>query len=68
MTAAVASTSRVHMDVAPGQRIRFGETGVEIEVVHKTGRSARLLITTPRDVDIERTGDARPVPSMQPSA
>lgn len=59
MTAAILSApatdrSRVYMDLAPGDTISFGETGVQIEVVGKSGRMARLRITAPRDVEIDR--------------
>jgi hypothetical protein len=49
-------TSRVHMDVQPGERVVFGETGVAVEFVAKSGRAARVVVTMPRDVTITRDG------------
>ena len=47
-------TSRVCMDLQPGERVVFAGTGVEIEVVSKSGRHARLRVISPRAVRIER--------------
>lgn len=55
MDQATEHTSRVHMDIAPGERIAFDGTGVQVEFVAKSGRAARVVITTPRDVPITRS-------------
>ena len=51
---ASADTSRVCMDLEPGERVMFTGTGVEIEVMSKSGRHARLRVISPRDVIIKR--------------
>jgi hypothetical protein len=56
MDQAVEPHSRVHMDVEPGERVVFAGTGVEVEFVAKSGRMARLIVTTPREVPITRAG------------
>jgi sRNA-binding carbon storage regulator CsrA len=48
------SRGRVYMDLQPGDSLSFGQTGVTVEVVAKSGRAARLCITLPREVRIER--------------
>lgn len=53
-----ADRSRVHMNVEPGERLVFGDTGIEVELVGKSGRVARVCVITPRDVSIERSGDS----------
>lgn len=46
--------SRVHMNVEPGERLVFEGSGIEVELVSKSGRVARVCVTTPRDVQITR--------------
>ena len=56
-----ARTTTVYMDLAPGDRLVIGE-GVEllfggkvdIDMMSKSGRAARMRITAPQDVKIER--------------
>lgn len=38
------------VDVKPGQALDLG--GMRVEVVHKSGRGARLRVTAPREVRI----------------
>lgn len=59
-----ALISRVCMDLHPGERVRLGAVGVEIEVVSKSGRATRLRITAPRVVSIERVVRRGDVPSI----
>jgi hypothetical protein len=49
--------ARVVMDMLPGDRLVLGNTGVEIAIVHKSGKAARLLVLAPRSVCIERESD-----------
>lgn len=53
---AAALESKIHMDVEPGEIVRFGGLGVEVQFVAKSGRCARLVVTTPREVAVERKG------------
>lgn len=47
--------SSLIVDVKPGERISFpGADRVSVEFVHKSGKSARLRVTAPREVKIER--------------
>jgi hypothetical protein len=46
--------SRVVMDLQPGERVAFAGTGIEIEVLAKSGKHSRLRVTAPRRVKIER--------------
>lgn len=57
--------SRVCMDLRPGERISFGMTGVQVEVMAKSGRATRLRVTLPKDVLIQREGAPSFDPSMQ---
>jgi sRNA-binding carbon storage regulator CsrA len=55
------------MDLRPGERVLLGDTGVEIEVVHKSGQAARLRVMAPRSVRITKQVAAareRAIPSM----
>lgn len=45
---------RVYMDLQPGERLAFGDSGIQVEVVAKSGRASRLCITLPREVRIVR--------------
>ena len=60
-----AERSVLIADVRPGESIVIAD-GVAIELVHKSGQVARLRISAPRDVPIERGGSAPriPAPSM----
>jgi hypothetical protein len=46
----VAETSRMFFDIRAGDRLEFAGFGVEL--IHKTGRIARLCLTVPRDVRV----------------
>lgn len=52
------SMTRIHMDVEAGESVSFGDLGVSVQVVAKSGRVARLLVCTPRDVVVSREGRA----------
>ena len=54
--AAPDATSRVVMDLQPGERVSFAGTGIELEFFAKSGRIARLCFITPKVVRIERRG------------
>lgn len=58
-------TSSLVIDVRPGERLVVAS--VTVELVQKSGQLARLRVTAPRDVKIERkqaVRDAHVVPSM----
>lgn len=55
MAAPKPDTSRMTVDLLPGQRVDIG--GVSVEVLHKTGRHSRLRIHAPREVPIRRSGE-----------
>jgi sRNA-binding carbon storage regulator CsrA len=59
---------RICMDLHPGERLLIGDTGVEVEVVHKSGKAARLRVVAPRDMRISRESGAQQlqhgIPSM----
>ncbi len=59
---------QVCMDLHPGERLLLGDTGVEIEIVHKSGKAARLRVVAPRSVRIMRGPAAKQlqhgIPSM----
>jgi hypothetical protein len=59
-------TGCMTLDVQVGERVRIGD--VSVELLHKTGRYARMRIRAPRSVPIKRQAgatDARgSVPSM----
>lgn len=54
LVSAPAASSRVWVDLKPGERMSFPGTGIEIEFVAKSGRQARLCVTSPRAAQIER--------------
>lgn len=41
------------MDLAPGESVAF-DGGIRVEMISKSGRSARLFIEAPRSVSIRR--------------
>lgn len=62
--------SRLVIDVEPGDSLAIGGD-VRIDVQHKSGRAARLVIELPRDVRVDRkkvdTARDKPVVSMTDS-
>jgi sRNA-binding carbon storage regulator CsrA len=48
------SNSRVSMDIRPGGAIVFAKLGIEVTLVAKSGRQARLCVSAPRDVQVSR--------------
>jgi sRNA-binding carbon storage regulator CsrA len=42
------------MDIRPGGSVTFPELGIEVSLIAKSGRSARLCVTSPRDIKISR--------------
>lgn len=66
--AAAVAASKIHMDVEPGETVSFDGLGVEVQYVAKSGRCARLVVTTRRDVVVSRgDGAARSKHAMIPS-
>lgn len=58
--------SSLIIDVRPGERLDLSGI-VQVELVQKSGQLARLRVTAPREVKIEKKGaerDAKPVASM----
>lgn len=54
------------IDVRPGERLDLGGI-VQVELVQKSGQLARLRVTAPRDITIQKKGDGpgdKPVASM----
>ena len=43
------------MDLQPGDRLVLGDTGIEVELVHKSGRAARLRVAAPQTVSIVKS-------------
>ena len=54
MEAPTKARSLVYVDLAPGECLGFGDTGLQVEVVAKSGRHARLRIVMPRNVVLTR--------------
>jgi sRNA-binding carbon storage regulator CsrA len=46
-------TTSLVVDMRPGDRLLL-ETGVSVELVQKSGRSARLRVLAPREVQIQK--------------
>lgn len=59
---------RICMDLHPGERLVLGDTGVEIEIVRKSGRAVRMHVLAPHAIRITRATDAQQshnsIPSM----
>ncbi len=47
------AASRLTIDVEPGDCLMLGD-GIRIEIQHKTGRLARLVVVAPRTVKVQR--------------
>lgn len=41
------------LDIRPGERVMIGGELVELQLVHKSGKSARIKVTASTDVKIE---------------
>ena len=52
-------TSTLHRDLHAGQALVVA--GVRIELIHKSGKRARLAVTAPRDVKVEVVGQDHPM-------
>lgn len=61
----MSTTSRTVIDVRPGQVVRLGPD-VHVELIHKTGRCARLLVVASRDISIDKV-DGAPTSAAQPA-
>lgn len=48
--------SHLTVDLHPGEKISLDGGRVEIEMQHKSGRLARLRVTAPKEVRIEKNG------------
>jgi sRNA-binding carbon storage regulator CsrA len=55
------------MDLHPGERLVLGDTGVEVQVVHKSGKASRLRVVAPRSISIMREGCRTDEPTLIPS-
>ena len=63
-----ALLSSLIVDVKPGERISFPEADrVSVELLHKSGKAARLRVTAPRDVLIKREGNSGSGDGSMPS-
>lgn len=56
------SNSRVSMDIRPGGAIVFDDLGIEVILVAKSGRQARLCVSAPRSVRLTRKDPGDPGP------
>lgn len=52
--------SQLTVDVRPGEHLLFDHGRIVVELVEKSGRLARLRVTAPRDVKIEREEGDQP--------
>lgn len=53
-------TSSLTIDVRPGESLKISSgSEVSIELIQKSGQLARLRVTAPRDVKIEKGCDSR---------
>lgn len=48
------SDTRTIWDVRPGEKLMLDDGRVLVELLEKSGKRARLLVTAPRDVSIKR--------------
>ncbi len=53
------TASTLFMDLQPGQTLVVGGD-VSVQLVHKTGRVARVRVTAPRNVKIDKKNDEPP--------
>lgn len=68
---AAPTTSTLTLEIVPGDEVVIEGVGVRLELVHKSGRAARLRVTAPRNAPIRKQiaqgDDTHPVgavPSM----
>lgn len=61
---AAADSSRVVMDLAPGENLAFLGLGIRVEFIAKSGRHARLCVIAPKSVQIDRQTASAPDTSM----
>jgi hypothetical protein len=40
------------VEIRPGEVIRLGDQIIDVELIHKSGQSARLKVTAPRFVQV----------------
>lgn len=55
MPVSLLDSSRVCIDLHPGERLIFPGTGIEVEVVAKSGRNARLSVVLPRSTELRKS-------------
>lgn len=57
----MSDVSQLTIDVRPGQHLLLDGRRIIVELIEKSGRVAKLRVTAPRDVKIEReeAGEAR---------
>jgi sRNA-binding carbon storage regulator CsrA len=51
------TASSLAIDLRPGEQLAIDDQRIVVELLEKSGRLARLRITAPRDVKIERRDD-----------
>jgi sRNA-binding carbon storage regulator CsrA len=57
--------SSLIVEVRPGEVLRIaGGVGIDVELIHKSGQVARLKVTAPRDVRVEK--DCRQAKQFDP--
>lgn len=49
-----AATSQLTIDVRPGEQLLLDGRRIMVELLDKSGKLARLRVTAPRDMKIER--------------
>ena len=55
-----AAISQLTIDVRPGQHLLLDGRRIVVELLDKSGKLARLRVTAPRDVKIEREEGDQP--------
>lgn len=49
------------VEVRPGDVLHVGERAIDVELIQKSGQVARLKVTAPRDVVVEKKRKDAPV-------
>lgn len=52
----MSASSQLTIDVRPGEQLLLDGRRIVVELLDKSGKLARLRVTAPRDVAIEREG------------
>lgn len=56
----MAAVSQLTIDVRPGEHLLLDGRRIVVELLDKSGKLARLRVTAPRDVKIEREESDQP--------